>query len=429
MVLNLCFEISTNTVTIIVAGLMIIILFSALTSIRISYAQISPITEKTSFLTRDMQTELFLRHGTFNTEAITDARSYPQPPKIFDVKFTLIDIKNGSININPKINELSPSVRATLAGPTKPEKPVYIISTREGSRPYYDLFENTLDLYRSPTSCPPEVAILIHGWDNDLISSLKDFDRASMSIDFNEYKNPIIGIVWKSDHPERSTIVEAEEDWKSAKEIATDAGHGLAKFLRDFKGHCNDTTLRIVAHSLGTRVVVSALEDLDSDDMWKNSPYEIGSIHFLGAAIDDNILDTHKFSDFVQNYVTDFYNLYNPSDAILGGIPYKLEEGAALGLEGSKAKLKPTNYEDVNVAREIVANDDANGDRICDLGKLCPLGIGENHLGYWGFVNEGKHWIDDGVMNIVVDKWMELMPAKIPEYIPPREIIPKGPIP
>ena len=413
---------------------MIILLFSTFASMIISYAQAEAIPKDTAFLTHYKYVELSSSHGTYHTAAITDIRSNHEPTKISDVKFTLIDIKNGTININPNINskikELSPYVgdKEAKLSPTKPKKQVYIISIRDESETgYHDLVGHISDFYKNPTSCPPEAAILIHGWDIDLESSRKDFDRASMSIDFNKYEDPIIGIVWKSDHTNPPNI----KDWASARMIASNAGHGLAKFLRDFKDHCNDSTLRIVAHSLGTRVVVSALEDLDSDDIWKSSGYEIRSVHFLGAAIPNDILDTNtKFADFIRNYVADFYNLYSPPDKILNDLyPFADFGKSALGLTGSKAEIRPTNYVDVNVASEIMANDDANGDGKCDLGKLCPLIAGQNHLAYWGSVDEGKHWIDDGVMNVVVDEWKEFIPIKIPDDIIPHDIIPKVPIP
>jgi len=96
----------------------------------ISYAQAEAIPKDTAFLTHYKYVELSSSHGTYHTAAITDIRSNHEPTKISDVKFTLIDIKNGTININPNINskikELSPYVgdKEAKLSPTTPKKQI-----------------------------------------------------------------------------------------------------------------------------------------------------------------------------------------------------------------------------------------------------------------------------------------------------------------
>jgi hypothetical protein len=39
-----------------------------------------------------------------------------------------------------------------------------------------------------------------------------------------------------------------------------------------------------------------------------------------------------------------------------------------------------------------------------------PYKKGQNHLGYWGFVDRDNHLVDDGAMNIVVTDWRKDIP-------------------
>lgn len=293
-----------------------------------------------------------------------------------------------------------------LLGPTKPKTPVYIISTIGEAGSGYHPFEPAKPLSMLFIPCPNEVAILIHGWSPNIVSALKDFDRASMSIDSNNYGISTIGVLW--DSSTRVAGLPESEAWTNVKNNAVKAGSSLAKFLIDYKNRCEETSLRIIAHSVGSRVVDSVLSKLGSDETWNNNGYEIKSIHLLGAAITWKALDTRLPSGtFVQNYVQTFDNLYSLPDN--GLVNYLLVEGDnALGRTGADPGIpKPINYKETNVASEILANNDVDGDGICDetTCDLTSIEQGQNHLGYWGFVSLGKHFLDDGAMNIVVNDW------------------------
>jgi hypothetical protein len=88
----------------------------------------------------------------------------------------------------------------------------------------------------------------------------------------------------------------------------------------------------------------------------------------------------------------------------------------ALGLNGAEQGISlPRNYQDIDVTKEISLLNDANGDNKCDLPNpfipnFCTIAaIGDNHLGYVGFVSSinsnSNHLVDDGAINIVVDNW------------------------
>jgi pimeloyl-ACP methyl ester carboxylesterase len=278
------------------------------------------------------------------------------------------------------------------------------------------------------TSCPKEAAIYVHGvWTGmgsfsaNLENETGIFDRARMSLAVNNYSIPVIGFSWDSN----TTITANEIGWSIAKKIAQDNGPKLADFLFDYKSTCPDTDVRIIAHSLGAKVVLSALQDLNDNQGWNSSRnFNIESIHLMGAAVDDEQVSTNTsdaddpgekvYGQSIESQVIRFYNLFDTQDNALEE-PYPYYEGGetALGLNGAEQGVSlPRNYQDIDVTKEISILNDANGDNKCDLPNpfipnYCTIAvIGDNHLGYVGFVSSTNgNLVDDGAMNIVVEDW------------------------
>jgi Alpha/beta hydrolase of unknown function (DUF900) len=282
------------------------------------------------------------------------------------------------------------------------------------------------------TTCPEEreAAIYVHGvWTGigNLSANFENetgiFDRARMSLVANNYSIPVIGFSWDSN----TTITENGSGWEIAKKIAQNNGPKLAHFLFDYKDRCPDTDIRIIAHSLGARVVLNALQNLTDRQMWDNSSsgnsgnYTVESVHLMGAAVDDEIVSTDRsdaddpgekvYGQAIENQTAKFYNLFDTQDNSLEERSYPSFEGGetALGRNGSQPGISlPRNYQDVNVTKEIPLLEDANGDGKCDLFPWdCKIkSVGDNHLGYVGFVSaRDGNLIDDGAMNVTVSNW------------------------
>jgi hypothetical protein len=275
--------------------------------------------------------------------------------------------------------------------PTRPLHPVYVITTiNETGDRYHNFVGDISKLY---STCPPEVVLLVHGWDPSIPSALESLDRASMSMDTKNLQLPVVGFLWNSATPSINVVALNAEK----------AGNGLANFLIDSKIRCPHTALDIAAHSAGTRVVKSAFDRLDSNNGWKVNQYKLKIVAFLGAAIGSTTPDIKTpFGNFIKNSVNQFANLYSLKDILLpiGG------PQTDLGLNGIKPGTShPLNYKDRNVLAQLINNNDANGDGKCDLQSIthrCVSAIGENHLGYWGFRDTSKHLVNDGAMDIVV---------------------------
>jgi hypothetical protein len=293
--------------------------------------------------------------------------------------------------------------------------------------------------------CPPEIAIYVHGvWADQDIAN-EQTERVYLSLKNLNYNNPVLGYIWDSDTPFSLADENiSQHGWDTAKEIANKNGPLLAKFVFDFKKKCPDSEIRLVAHSLGSRVVLSSLQSLNNDEQFANLDTNnnetstskiIKSVHLMGAAVDDEQLSINPSECIfnipalecsgipIEKQVEFFYNLYNTEDNMVaptffGAVDsiYKItEDDDALGGNGAQNILNtPNNYKETNVLNEILAERDANGDGKCDLQVYLGFGFtgcsifgrGDNHFGYMGFRDFDEDTIfDEGVMDIIAANW------------------------
>ena len=159
-------------------------------------------------------------------------------------------------------------------------------------------------------SCPPEVAIYIHGWNKDQNGAGEEFNRLQTSLRNNSYTGPLIGFSWISN-----------TDWPHAQNNAKDSGEELANFISEFKkpNKCPNTQIHILAHSLGGAVVESTLVGLGDNPIFNisatNNTKVITSVHLLGAAINNKLIAKNTlFGDAIEDVTNKFYNLFSSKD-------------------------------------------------------------------------------------------------------------------
>jgi hypothetical protein len=355
-----------------------------------------------------------------------------------------------------------PSSVVGIAWATAIEIPVYMLTTRdnriqaeavEGEYGYNDRYP-LRDINQLFIDCPTEIAVFVHGWGNDEYKAKERLDRVKMSLENNNYYIPLIGLSWDSN-----------TDWDSAKSIAKENGPKLAQFILDYKETCKyeqnkDVNVRLLGHSLGSRVILSALQSLHEDPVWNNNTnnFKIASVHLMAAAVDNeevsqNPLDVNNdptnqntvkssYGEAIQEEVIRFYNLYNPEDNVLQTFPFSpwgdffyqiypfYEEDAALGQSGYQTSpniMLPNNYFQVDVQNQIKAIRDADAIQderlvcdfacetivdgwdlgLCNLIDFCQVSTGDNHAVYIGFRNPTNTNLlaDDGAINIIVGHW------------------------
>jgi hypothetical protein len=280
--------------------------------------------------------------------------------------------------------------------------------------------------------CPDEIVIIIHGWGQNEIQAKERFDRVTMSLKHNNYNFPIIGFSWDAD----TTAQQVKAGWTVANLIAKENGPKLAKFIIDFMNKCtaeSNSKVRIVAHSLGSRVVLSSLDSLHNNKDW-NKNFTLTSVHLMGAAVDNeeiamepsyivgnvaivnNTLEWYDvygikstYGNVIGNEVSKFYNLFDPKDKTLSQVYGNIEHDNALGLNGAQLNVtRPSNYDQIDVQNQIVPLCDADGDNKADwpLQKGAKIETGDNHAGYFGFINATTKQLEsDGAMDIVVSNW------------------------
>jgi hypothetical protein len=295
-------------------------------------------------------------------------------------------------------------------------------------------------------SCPGELAVYVHGVWASKEKAEEQTERVYLSLRNSGYVIPVIGFSWDS-----NTAL-SKQGWTAAKKIANENGPLLGKFVEDFKTKCPNDKLRIIAHSLGARVVLSALQWVhDNDNTLGNSiSKKISSVHLLGAAVNGeqiskNPEDCIRFINpplkcsgvAIESEVGHFYNLYDPEDNMLASerlpnlmcwicdpvrfpSPYQNSEGHdALGANGKGHLLNtPANYQEFNVLSKIVNDDDADEDNQCDImgnwyfgypsASYCTIDKqGDNHMGYMGFRSSANpHAVSNGgAIGLVASEW------------------------
>lgn len=231
--------------------------------------------------------------------------------------------------------------------------------------------------------------------------------------------------------------------------LAKDEGPKLAQFISNYKETCKNnqnvnSDIRLLSHSLGARVILSAIESLHNNPEWNNNSnnFTISSVNLMGAAVDDeevsiNPLDIlsnstnsnsvkFAYGKAIQDEVIKFYNMNNPEDNALEPLPFYpvdlfyeiypfFEKDSALGQSGYQTVPSitlPGNFNQTNVISEIKAIPNADAIDGVDIGLCnnfgyCHVTIGDNHLGYMGFRNltDTNKLADDGALNVVIKLW------------------------
>lgn len=246
----------------------------------------------------------------------------------------------------------------------------------------------------STLGCPEELVIYVHGFQNSPADAQENFNTARAALRANGYTQPVVGFSWDSDV--------GALDFDDAKAIATMNGKKLAQFIADFQAQCPDTKIRLIGHSLGTRVILNALQELDGNQDWRASGSQVRSVHVVGAAVDDEEVDKSEFGTAIENQVGEFHNLYSPEDDVLSDT-YVFEEGdQALGEDGAEfsSEGRPSNYSEEDVSLELSRDIDGNG-------SPDESNLGDNHSGYNGVVNSSGTLTSDGAMDRVVEDWTQ----------------------
>lgn len=296
--------------------------------------------------------------------------------------------------------------------------------------------------------CPGEIAVYVHGVWTSEEHAKEQTDRVFLSLSDSGYNKPLIGFSWDSNTTfsltDRSKSLTG---WNIAKRIANESGPLLAQLILDFKNVCENDNVRIIAHSLGSRVTLAALQSLHTNPEWNNQNKpnnQVESVHFLGAAVDNNQISTRSTDcdpneiqlpcsgEALESEVGRFFNLYNPEDNMLQFVYNNVEDGEALGWCGTGGGLQwffwwsclpgnrvhePVNYNEYSVINQLPPNEDSDNDGECDSrailslfssNEVCTVAlVGDNHFGYLGYRSSADTISNNGAIDEVVRDWLQ----------------------
>jgi pimeloyl-ACP methyl ester carboxylesterase len=237
---------------------------------------------------------------------------------------------------------------------------------------------------------PTEIVIYVHGFQNDEQSAVENFNAVKESFRKNNYDIPVVGFSWDSD----VGIL----NFNDAKIIANMNGPKLANAIMDIKDESPSTKIKLIGHSLGSRVILQTLQTLHNDD-WN---YKIESVHLLGAAVDSDVVGLNQtYGEAIESVVTIFHNKHNYKDNTLKVYYFNFEGNQALGQIGAgNAILLPENYCEEDVTNEV----------------------GTDHFGY--IIHTADKDVsdpeNDGIIDNIVNDWnhhSDKCNANIPPWI------------
>ena len=236
-------------------------------------------------------------------------------------------------------------------------KPIPRISTRG----YYDLTTGrtikTNFYYLYPNKDfkkligTKEVTIMIHGLQNNNAGAVAKVLLARNRLRKLGYSHPVIGFSYDSNTTGAHLIKHAKHALAVGQIIAKKNGRNLGKFIQDFKTTSPKTKIRLIGHSLGSKVILSTIEYLAKK---KQNTGIIHSIHFFGASITADTPSSKKYGKILQNIVNKkIVNHYAPTDEVLNWADKEKYVRGPLGLKGAIGKpiskyhqklVKPQNH-------------------------------------------------------------------------------------
>lgn len=160
----------------------------------------------------------------------------------------------------------------------------------------------------------------------------------------NGYGHPTVTALWPS----------FDLDWYDVQSTADTAGSRFATWLNDYMLQYPDTTVRVVGHSLGTRVTLEALTAVVPN-------LAPASVALLGGAVDPgSVCDSGVYHDAVAT-AGEVHNYHSRNDTTVGNVYQIAELTTGIGHDGSTCGAfleTPENYTDVDVTATVTDHTD-----------------------------------------------------------------------
>ena len=221
----------------------------------------------------------------------------------------------------------------------------------------YDIYPKTSFEKISQKS---EIVIMIHGLRNNKSGALAKYVIAEKRLKTLNYKYDVVGYSYDSNTAGVQYKSTALSALKVGVTIAKKNGKNLSKFIKDLKSKNPSIKIRLMGHSLGAQVILSAVELLA-----KNSENNgiIESVHLFGASIPANSLSPkihgNKFQKIVNKKIM---NYYSPYDDVLKAAHDEKWVDSPIGYRGAlgttckkyhQKQVRPQNHRFASYAKTI----------------------------------------------------------------------------
>jgi len=184
---------------------------------------------------------------------------------------------------------------------------------------------------------PEEVLVAVHGWLTEKPAAPDHFATVEASLARNGYDQPVIGFSYDADT--------SLGDWWPATDIAERNGPKLASFLAEYADRNPGVSVRLTGHSLGARVVLSAIAALN--DAGRTELVTAATL--LGGAADNDAVSTDgAYGGHIEAATGRLDNFWKSDDDVLNWAYSTGEFDSAVGEEGCEGP-QPSNYADHNV--------------------------------------------------------------------------------
>jgi esterase/lipase superfamily enzyme len=190
-----------------------------------------------------------------------------------------------------------------------------------------------------------ELLVFVHGWrsdddSDDAIDRAYTAGEALAEVGYDEFD---VAFSWDSDKGGG-----LDQGWYEAQEIANRNGPKLANFVTDWND-ADGRPVRVVCHSLGAQVTLSALNALEA---WGRAN-AVRDVVVLGGAADNEACSVGgEYGDGIATAAEQVVNCHKTDDAVLQWAYSIGEFNSAVGETGVEG-TPPGNYWDVNVTEAV----------------------------------------------------------------------------
>lgn len=191
-----------------------------------------------------------------------------------------------------------------------------------------------------------EVTVMVHGFRNDRAGAAAKFEIAAARLESLGYRHQVVGYSYDSNVRGAHARATRLTALRTGEKIARKNGINLSRFILDLTAASPRTRIRLMGHSLGAQVIMSAAERLAEADA------SVESIHLFGASVPVDVF-TGRYAEILKHVVKQrTVNHYAPSDEVLAEADNSGATSKPIGLEGlgrafprcMQVHVKPENH-------------------------------------------------------------------------------------